>query len=64
VEQRRDLMDSNRIRGRSGRTRGQMIAKSIAIKGQGCKSGRCVAKAAKLTPKGLGRVPDSGLRGS
>ena len=39
-----------------------MIAKSISIKGQGGKFGRCVAKAAVLTSGGLGRVPDSGLR--
>jgi len=41
-----------------------MITKSISIKGQGCKSGRCVAKAAVLTSGGLGRVPESRLRGS
>jgi len=41
-----------------------MIPKSISIKGQGCKFGRCVAKAAVLTAGGLGRVPEAGLRGS
>jgi hypothetical protein len=41
-----------------------MILKSISIKGQDCKFGRCVAKAAVLTSGGLVRVPDSGLRGS
>ena len=41
-----------------------MIAKSISIKGRGCKFGRCAVKAAVLTSGGLGRVPDSGLRGS
>ena len=64
MEQSHDLTDRNRIRGRFGRTSGQMIAKSISIKGQGCKFGRCVAKAAVLTSGGLGRVPESGLRGS
>ena len=64
VEQSRDLTDRNRIRGRFGRTSGLMIAKSISIKGQGCKFGRCAAKAVVLTSGGLGRVPDSRLRGS
>jgi hypothetical protein len=41
-----------------------MIAKSISIKVQGCKSGRCVAKAVVLTSGGLSGVPDSGLRES
>ena len=41
-----------------------MIMKSISIKGQGCKFGRCAVKAVVLTPGGLGRVPESGLRGS
>jgi len=40
-----------------------MILKSISIKGQGCKSGRCAVKAVVLTPGGLRRVPNSGLRG-
>ena len=38
-----------------------MIAKSISIKGQGCKSGRCVAKAVVLTSGGLRRVPESDI---
>jgi hypothetical protein len=41
-----------------------MTMKSISIKGQGCKSGRCAVKAVVLTPEGLGCVPDLGLRGS
>ena len=57
-------VQGRRIRGRTGRTRGPMIAKSISIKGQGGKFGRCVAKAAVLTSGGLDRVPESGLRGS
>ena len=64
MEQSHDLTDRNRIRGRTGRTRGLLIPKSISIKGQGCKFGRCAVKAAVLTSGGLGRVPDSGLRGS
>jgi len=63
VEQSHDLTDRNRIRGRPGWTSGLMIAKSISIKGQGCKSGRCVAKAVVLTSGGLDRVPEPGLRG-
>ena len=41
-----------------------MTPKSISIKGQGGKSGRCAVQAAVLTSGGLGRVPDSGLRRS
>lgn len=41
-----------------------MIAKSIAIKGRGGKSGRCVVKAVELTSGGLRGVLDSGLNGS
>jgi len=37
-----------------------MTAKSISIKGWGCKSGGCAAKAAELTPGGLWRVPEGG----
>jgi hypothetical protein len=40
---------------------GLLIPKSIFIKGQGCKSGRCAAKAVVLTPGGLQRVSNSGL---
>ena len=39
-----------------GRTSGQEVAKSISIKGQGCKSGGCARKAAGLTPGDLHRV--------
>ena len=41
-----------------------MIPKSISLKGQGCKSGRSAVKAVVLSPEGLGRVPEAGLRGS
>jgi hypothetical protein len=64
VEQSHDLTNRNRIRGSFGRTSGLMIAKSISIKVQSCKSGRCVAKAVMLTSGGLSGVPDSGLRES
>jgi hypothetical protein len=62
VEYNRDLTNRNRISGIPGRTSGQLIAKSISIKGRGCRSGRCAAKALELTSGGLRRVPDSGLR--
>ena len=39
-----------------------MIAKSISIKGNGCKSGGCVRKAVELTSGDLPFVPESGLR--
>jgi hypothetical protein len=39
-----------------------MIAKSISIKGTGCKSGGCVRKAVELTSGDLPFVRESGLR--
>ena len=39
-----------------------MTAKSISIKGAGCKSGGCALKAVELTSGGLPHVPESGLR--
>ena len=39
-----------------------MIAKSISIKGTGCKFGGCVRKAVELTSGDLSFVPESGLR--
>ena len=56
VEQSRDPMDKNRIRGLPGRTSGQMAAKSTAIKGRGGKFGGCAVKAVSLTSGGLRRV--------
>lgn len=41
-----------------------MIAKSIAIKGRGGRSGRCAVKAVELTSGGLPGVLESGLSGS
>lgn len=49
VEQSRDLTNRNRIRGIPGGTSGRLIAKSISINSQGCRSGRCAGKAIKLT---------------
>ena len=62
VEQHRDLTNRNRISGIPGRTSGRLIAKSISIKGQGCRSGRRAGKAIELTWGGLRRVPISELR--
>jgi hypothetical protein len=62
VEQTRDLTNRKRIRGIPGRTSGQRIAKSISIKGQGCRSGRRAGKAIELTWGDLRRVPISELR--
>ena len=39
-----------------------MTAKSISIKGTGCKSGGCVRKAVELTSGDLPFVRESGLR--
>ena len=62
VEQRREPMDKNRIGGIRRRTSGGMVAKSISIKGAGCKFGGCALKAVELTSGGLPHVPESGLR--
>ena len=62
MEQNRDLTNRNRIRGISGRTSGRLIAKSISIKGQGCRSDRGAGKAIELTQGGLRHVPTSELR--
>ena len=39
-----------------------MTAKSISIKGTGCKFGGCVRKAVEITSGDLPFVPESGLR--
>ena len=62
MEQKREPMYKNRIRGMRCRTSGQLIAKSISIKGTGCKSGGCALKAVELTSGGLPFVWDSRLR--
>ena len=61
MEQRREPMDKNRIRGLRRRTSGQMTAKCISIKGAGGKSGGCALKAVVLIAGGLLHVPESGL---
>jgi hypothetical protein len=62
VEQTYEPMYKNRIRGIRCRTSEQMIAKSISIKGAGCKFGGCVRKAVELTSGDLPVVSKSGLR--
>jgi hypothetical protein len=62
VEQNRDLTNRKRMRGIPGRTSGRLIAKSISIKGQGCRSDRGAGKAIELTQGGLRHVPVSELR--
>jgi hypothetical protein len=62
VEQKREPMYKNRIRGIRCRASGQMIAKPISIKGTGCRSGGCALKAVELTSGDLPFVLDTGLR--
>jgi hypothetical protein len=62
VEQNRDLTNRNRIRGIPGRTSEPLIAKSMSINDQGCRSGRGAGKAIELTQGGLRHVPTSELR--
>jgi hypothetical protein len=57
-------MDKNRIRGLPGRTNGQVIAKSMAIKDRGGKFGGRAVKAVDLTSGDLRCVLDSRLRSS
>ena len=56
-------MNKNQIGGIRCRTSGRLIAKSISIKGTGCRSGGCAWKAVELTSGDLPHVPESGLRG-
>ncbi len=62
AEQRREPMNKNRIRGIRCRTSWHMTAKSISIKGTGCKFGGCALKAVEITSGDLPFVPESGLR--
>ena len=62
MERSHELMDKNRIRGLRHRTSGQLIAKSLTIKGAGGKFGGCALKAVSLIAGGLPHVPESGLR--
>ena len=62
MEQTREPMDKNRIRGIRRRASGQMTAKPISIKGAGCKFGGCARKAIELTSGDLPLVAESRLR--
>jgi hypothetical protein len=55
-------MNKNRIGGIRCRTNWQSTAKSISIKGTGCKFGGCALKAVILIAGGLLHVSESGLR--
>ena len=55
-------MYKNRIGGIRCRTSGLAAAKSISIKGAGCRFGGCVRKAVELTSGDLPLVRDTGLR--
>ena len=55
-------MDKNRIGGIRRQTSGHLTAKSISIKGAGCKSGGCAWKAVELTSGDLPHVLEWGLR--
>lgn len=62
MEQTHEPMYKNRIRGIRCRTSEPLIAKSISIKGTGCKSGGCVRKAVEITSGDLPFVVESQLR--
>jgi len=60
VEQRREPMNKNRIRGLRRRTSEHMIAKSTTIKDAGGRFGRCALKAVVLMTGGLLHCPGTG----
>jgi len=62
VEQKREPMNKNRIRGIRRRTSGPTTAKSVSIQGAGCRSGGCAPKAVELTSGDLLSVWDARLR--
>lgn len=62
MEQKREPMDKNRIRGIRRRASGQVTAKPISIKDAGCKSGGCARKAVELTSGDLPFVVESRLK--
>src|SRR5271157_1776137 len=62
AEQNHVLTDRNRIRGILGRTSGPLIAKSISIKGQGCRSGGMRGRQSDLPGEVCAVVPDLELR--
>ena len=62
MEQRREPMNKNRIRGIGRRASWQVTAKPISIKGAGCKSGGGAQKAVEFTSGDLLLVADSRLK--
>ena len=62
MEQKREPMDKNRIRGIRRRASWQLTMKPISIKDAGCKSGGGAQKAVEFTSGDLPFVPESGLR--
>ena len=62
MEQTHEPMYKNRMGGIRCRTSELASAKSISIKGTGCRFGGCVRKAVELTSGDLLLVRDSGLR--
>ena len=62
MEQTREPMNKNRMRGIPWGTSGQVTTKSIFIKPTGCKSGGCVRKAVELTSGDLSFAVESRLR--
>jgi hypothetical protein len=62
VEQKREPMNKNRIRGIRHRASWQLTTKPISIKDAGCKFGGGALKAVELTSGDLLRVVESRLR--
>ena len=62
MEQKREPMDKNWIRGRRCRANGQVTVKPIFTKGIGCKSGGYTLKAVELTSGDLLFVAKARLR--
>jgi hypothetical protein len=58
VEQTREPMDKNWIRGLRCRASEQLIAKPTSIKGTGGKSGGCAWKAIELTSGDLSHITE------
>ena len=62
MEQRREPMNKNRIRGIRRRASWQLTTKPISIKDAGCKSGGGALKAVELTSGDLLLVAESRLK--
>ena len=62
MEQRREPMNKNRIRGIRRRASWQLTTKPISIKGAGCKSGGGALKAVEFTSGDLLLVAESRLK--